>query len=393
MEDWEQCCEVMTGYSVAVLRGVSRQVDVDVKKLYVTLCLLHLNVSYEQLACIVRSTTNGKVLDESSIRKRYVNVVLDANEKKGSLADVNRRFCVTDPDFKDCFCIVDGVPVYCRGPHSLFNNKQHDKYLSFQWYCMLDGCPLAITGPVEGSMHDSDAVCLTKPFNHKDLELILADLAYISVRHMLTQKKGSLGSPQDEWYDMEFRRVRNRVERVFGGLDKHRVLWYSLFSKEVIAQIMLLIFNAECVRWQLEPPDADSRYADAVVYLHPKSPDVLAWVNSPDCACAMFKGDKDFERTMDMKRDNITSAIWLKKPVVPTGKRSAHGKSGQSKTYVRRAKQEMKQHKHDLCVLRASDKKENKKTRLKDQAAALAEYKADSTPLYLLQAKRQKTQK
>ena len=119
--------------------------------------------------------------------------------------------------------------MYCRGPYSLFNGKQHDKYLSFQSYCMLDGCPLAITGPVEGSTHDSDAVCLSKPFNHKELEFIFADLAYISVRLMLTQKKGQpsespeddLGTPQDEWYDMEFRRVRNRVERVFGGLDKH----------------------------------------------------------------------------------------------------------------------------------------------------------------------------
>ena len=55
---------------------------------------------------------------------------------------------------------------------------------------------------------------------------------------------------------MEFRRVRNHIERIFGALDQHRFMWYSLFSHEVIAHAMQLIFNAECVRWQLEPPRA-----------------------------------------------------------------------------------------------------------------------------------------
>ena len=39
---------------------------------------------------------------------------------------------------------------------------------------------------------------------------------------------------------MEFRRVWNRIERIFGALDQHRFMWYSLFSHEVIAHAMQL---------------------------------------------------------------------------------------------------------------------------------------------------------
>ena len=80
----------------------------------------------------------------------------------------------------------------------------------------------------------------------------MADLAYIAIRHMLTQLKGTLVG-KAEWFDMEFRRVRNRIERVFGALDQHRVMWYSLFGQELIGMIVRLIFNAKCVRWDVEP--------------------------------------------------------------------------------------------------------------------------------------------
>ena len=393
MRDWEESCKALTGYSHHVVQELSKQIAIDPRKTYVTLSLLHMNVSYEQLAFIVKSTTNGKVLDESTLRKDYVKVCLEASTKRGSLADVNRRFSVTDPDFPDCFSIVDGVPVYCRGPHELYNGKQGDKYLSFQWYMMLDGCPLALTGPVEGSVHDSDAVCMTRPFPHKWKEFVLADLAYISLRHMLTQLKGGLPGPQEEWFDMEFRRVRNRIERIFGALDQHRFMWYSLFSHEVIAHAMQLIFNAECVRWQLEPPAPTSRYAGDVVYRDPHSAEVVAWLDSEDCDCAFFKADKDFARVADAKRAEMTAAMWVNKPLVPVGKRSAHSKGGPEQLYPRRTKAEMKEYKRDMKALRSIDKKEQKKIRKRENAVALAAWKMDNTPIHELHSRGHKRRK
>ena len=112
------------------------------------------------------------ILEESTLRKIWVARCLAANDKAGSLADLERRFSVIDKDFADCFSIVDGVPVYCRGERDLYNKKQGCKYLTFQWYIMFDGCPLAVTGPYPGSMHDSEAVRGSNPFPHKSLEWI-----------------------------------------------------------------------------------------------------------------------------------------------------------------------------------------------------------------------------
>ena len=228
MEHWELCCKDMTGYSANVVRELSRRIEIDPKVTFVTLLLFHVNVTYKQLAWIVQPTT-GRVLEESTLRKIWVARCLAANDKAGSLADLERRFSVTDKDFADCFSIVDGVPVYCRGERDLYNKKQGCKYLTFQWYIMFDGCPLAVTGPYPGSMHDSEAVRGSNPFPHKSLEWILADLAYIGMRHMLTQKKGSLGV-DDEWYDMEFRRVRNRIERVRNKSFKQVIKHLSALS-------------------------------------------------------------------------------------------------------------------------------------------------------------------
>ena len=145
MQGWEPSCLAMTGYSLPVVTRLSEILNVDPYKTFVTLILLHLNVTYEQLTWFVRPPSSVP-LDESTLRKKYVSVVLKANDVHGSCADVNRRFSVRDPDFVD-FSIVDGVPVFCRGPHDLYNGKTKSKYLSFQWYMMMDGCPLALTGP------------------------------------------------------------------------------------------------------------------------------------------------------------------------------------------------------------------------------------------------------
>ena len=379
MEPWELCCKDMTGYSANVVRELSRRIEIDPKVTFVTLLLFHVNVTYKQLAWIVQPTT-GRVLEESTLRKIWVARCLAANDKAASLADLERRFSVTDKDFADCFSIVDGVPVYCRGERDLYNKKQGCKYLTFQWYIMFDGCPLAVTGPYPGSMHDSEAVRGSNPFPHKSLEWILADLAYIGMRHMLTQKKGSLGV-DDEWYDMEFRRVRNRIERVFGGLDNHRFLWYSLFGQEVIAQAVRLIFNAECIRWELEPPGPEQRYGSDIIYMQPTNPIVQAWTKSEECDCTFFKEDKEFTLKHTAKQDAITTQLSTKRVALPSGKRSPNSKGGPNQTYLRRTKKEMKQHKADMADLHKSDKAADRAIRKGDNLRQLAEWKRENTPL------------
>ena len=148
-----------------------------------------------------------------------------------------------------CTCIVDGVPMYSRGPKELYNGKLSTKYWTFQVFVMLDGYPLTWNGPFEGRTHDSE--CLSDHgvpgFTHKVDEILIADKAYHSVRHCLCQEKGTT---VDENFDLEFRRNRNRNERFFGRLDHHKIMHYNQHSRRFVKSAYGLLWNSECLHWQ-----------------------------------------------------------------------------------------------------------------------------------------------
>ena len=80
--------------------------------------------------------------------------------------------------------------------------------------------------------------------------MVIADKTYRSVRHCPRQETGS---SVDDLFNIDFRRVRNRRERFFGHLDKHKLLHYNQHSKEFLKSAFGLLWNSECVDWRIRP--------------------------------------------------------------------------------------------------------------------------------------------
>lgn len=196
--------------------------------------------------------------------------------------------------------IVDGVPLYCRGPPEYFSgSKHHTKYETYLVWVDLNGTPTRWSGPFPGSAHESPCWAEgQKDLRHGEQDVILADLAYISCRHCLTKFKKPVNSQltqrQQRFNDFHDH-YRARVEHFFARLDKFRLLHssahYAKFN-QMAMHFLLLAMNADDA---LAPKP---RYDDVVKY-----PAV-----SCDCYC-QFQNDTKERQVLSDWRETIATAL------------------------------------------------------------------------------------
>ena len=255
--------------------------------MFCALAMLHLNLTHEQAAALLIPYVGGHY-SAPHIWKKFIQPALKLSDEAGNLADTERRFSIREKAFCMVLSILDGVPMYSRGPSELYNAKKAAKYWTFQVLLMMDGCPLAWSGPFEGRIHDSE--CLAQSdipsFMHRRDEMIIADKAYIDNRHCFCQE---VGPAIDETFDMEFRRIRNRVERFFAHMDQHKLLHYNQHRKDFARSAFGLLWNAECTHWKVHQV---TLYDDSVESLDSTHSVVREWASRDFCSCHFQKGDK-----------------------------------------------------------------------------------------------------
>ena len=99
----------------------------------------------------------------------------------------HRRHTAEDMSlFSFVTCIVDGVPVYCRGTGSFYNGKKKKKYINFQCGCCVTGRPLFKCNGRPGRINDTKAfeACPWKG-PHYTREQVMADGGYPACAHCI----------------------------------------------------------------------------------------------------------------------------------------------------------------------------------------------------------------
>lgn len=294
-------CVHLTTYSPSILRHLSAQLGCREVDVFSALCLARLNIGWAELAVLLRPWVG--VLAESTLRSHVAPVL--ASAKRHKLVDQSRRFLFSDPLLPGVFSILDGVPVPTRGSAALYNGKHAMKYLTFQVFLSLDGGVLewSVHGE-DGTKHDSECLEGTPWLSqHRRDELVCADLAYISNRHALCQYKGALDERQ-ELFDIVFRRLRTRVERFFGAIDKHRMFHYAVQSRETIDGLFCLVMNAEAVRWTMDSLNPYMLAQDEAQ----KS----LWLQQPVCECRFEKLDNEHRQRKALNdfREELKEFVW-----------------------------------------------------------------------------------
>eukprot|EP00760_Papus_ankaliazontas_P016253 PhM_4_TR16774/c2_g3_i19/m.22681 len=226
--------------------------------------------------------------------------------------------------------------MYTVGDESCYNGKHSAKYFSFQVWIGMDGRPLGFTGPHAGSTHDSECIANKPlPFDHKQDEFILADKAYVSVMHCLTQEKGLSTESKDSQhlFDVEFRRVRTRVERFFALFRRHRIMVDNQHTSEVAGNAFALLFYAEAYKFKQDQPE----WYRANLVIRPfEDPNVQKWVTSRNCHCLMHKTTPhDEERlTLCKFREERIVHIESEPNVILGTSKSPKNSVGGQKTYA-----------------------------------------------------------
>lgn len=184
---WTDVCQAYTGYSSTVVYEVASKLNMKPDHVFVAASQMHLNISGEAFRFVIGPYI-GRICSSENIRMRIVGPVFRKNLAHGNMVDLTRRLYYRDPIFIDCTFIIDGVPVFCRGAEACYNDKHGDKFYSFQVAVMIDGCPLAWSGPFEGKQHDATSIDGLSLFPVKENELGFADLAYVANRRLFCQK-------------------------------------------------------------------------------------------------------------------------------------------------------------------------------------------------------------
>ena len=150
-------CHAFTGYNPDIVQYLSQTFNCSNIQVF-AISMLHMNLTFEQACAVLYPYIGNRLFSPTWFRKSIMEPVLAASNNVGNMADVERRFRVREENYFMCTSIVDGLPVFRRGPQSLYNGKHATKYWTFQVFIMIDGCPLAWSGPFEGSMHDSECL-------------------------------------------------------------------------------------------------------------------------------------------------------------------------------------------------------------------------------------------
>jgi len=322
MQDWREDCLDLTGYKAHVVERLGDRLRtvkplITDLQIFVALALIHSNFSGRVLSIVMRPYI-GKHVEEHNLRRSYWGPVFRANAAFGSMAKENKRFQVHEPNFPNVTWITDGVPVYVRGNATLFNGKHHDKYFLFEVAIMMDGTPLAWQGPFEGREHDSTCTADRPWFRHKKTELGMGDMAFGGIQHYLTQVKLSKAKREltedENTFDRDFRRVRNRIEHFFASIDHHRFLWYNEHGMEWNQQAFGLMFNAECIKCEgirVKVNNDHTPMYPTVKFEDVESEHVDTWEAAEDCTCTFPKlaNKSEGANTIRDYRDELTRWI------------------------------------------------------------------------------------
>ena len=210
----------------------------------------------------------------------------------------------------------------------------------------------------------------------------MGDLAFGGIQHFLTQvklskKKTSLDADED-LFDMDFRRVRNRIEQFFARIDKHRFIWYNTHGEEWNRQAFGLVFNAECVSCE----DDDTRLTnDRTSPLYPTvkfealgSDHVQKWDEASECDCDFPKIEPKGEQSKSIKAYRSELITYIRAQYGNTyvmRKPSKHSKSG-AVSRPAHTRTELKELFGARRAARTAERKQIKKDALQKKKAAKA---------------------
>ena len=177
--------------------------------------------------------------------------------------------------FPNVTCIVDGVPVYCRGGASYYNGKKKRKYVNMQCLCCGMGRPLAKCVGRPGRINDTKAFeeCPWKGKHYRNEE-VMSDGGYPACAHCVypyyQEREEVLGKKRtkedrkaekkkctpaererNDVFNKALRHSRTIVEIMFGNFQRHRFMSGSGFSVETVCILFHLMFEMEKIKYDL----------------------------------------------------------------------------------------------------------------------------------------------
>jgi hypothetical protein len=311
----------MAGFPEATITLLCRHVQRFAPRVHFVDCLaaavyLHTSPTYDQLAIIMGTTFVQEVQDERRWRER-VKAVFDTCEAH-PLDRLNSRRPDVDADlFPHAVGIVDGVPMFLNAGNDYYNGKKKRKYLSMQVIVDMDGNPMWSGPPLAGRVHDSTALERIGDFPHGEEELFLADKAYVSNGHCLTQYKREKHKnlrEREMLFNIALAHQRAKVERFFSTLQRHACMQRCRGTTRGAAS------GVWYTLWNL-------------VILDVKTPPAQVRVDALEpCACGGFaKLPKRPKRATEMERETLTSQFWTTRQFIAeicVPKPSQHAKRG-----------------------------------------------------------------
>ena len=156
---------------------------------------------------------------------------------------------------------------------------------------------------------------------------------------------------------MEFRRIRNRIERFFAHIDHHKILHYNQHRIDFVKSGFGLLWNAECFRWKFCKREL---YRDTVVMLDAESKFVNEWKSRPDC-CTFFKDDARDKEVIKDYRDSIKRELYIS-GISNVGKCPAHAKKSVV-AYTKLTKSEIQRKNEKLKLIHDEEQTSKRKFR------------------------------
>jgi len=254
-------CVEFTGFDHDVIDRLVRAAyanpeDVHFYGAIAALVVAHMTVTDKQGVIIMRLWFSEKVCTSSFSTR--MNSFLDRCFAV-NLSQWDRIKTYQHILFPHIGAIVDGTPIFVRGPSASYSGKAKAKVLVMQLFVNVAGQPIWYMGPSVGAQHDAKSFVPVAnppphatpraPKHHED-DIIAGDLAYIANSHVYCQYKkpplGALTPPQthhNEW----FVTLRSTVERFNAYLDRHRLMHYCVRHWPTICKLFRVLWNSECI--------------------------------------------------------------------------------------------------------------------------------------------------
>ena len=265
----------LTGYDPSFIAALATHVNVEFSWVALIVGMLHSCMTYDAAASLTRFIV-GSSYDERTVRRKFAEIGNALAERP--LMNPTRRFMWLDKRFPNVTALVDCTTFPCRAKEWIqvgerkqsltwcrHDNKDKGNCWKFEVITTLNGIPISVRGPVEGSIHDARVFCAGEPFPHIENEFFLADLGYVGCPHVVHGPKSNSkfasdwGSTTKQFFEKNIGLVRSRVERLFAWIDKHQSTHGSAYGKESAKNMALIIFNLE---YLLGVAQSAVRYAD-----------------------------------------------------------------------------------------------------------------------------------